>query len=302
MTSLNTVANLPSGGVAAAPIDNSRPRAAGIRIPLIAMQRINGYLNAKDKSSLVLACRSAMLTPQQQSCLAELNTTNYLTYEKILSSQDTLGIRRGDWASLLKLCPRLEYLRLMNTEIRSDEGLAIIRALPPSVTRLDLCGCSWIDDRVLGVIAENARLRCLYLDECPHIMNGNAGLRLILQKNPSLDELTLSGNPWVNPETLEILAAHPNLDTLNLQDCQNMANEGLRVLVDGRAVGEIKVARGQRITDLQLTDNDWVDDVSLYMLSECRSLKTLGLRRCNHVSEGALVRLRRERPDIDIQT
>jgi hypothetical protein len=133
-------------------------------------------------------------------------------------------------------------------------------------------------------------------------MNGNAGLSLILQKNPNLDELTLSGNPWVDLETLEILAAHPKLDTLNLQDCQNMGNEGLRALVDGRAVGEIKVARGQRITDLQLSDNDWVDAVSLHMLSECRSLRTLGLRRCNQVSEGALARLRRERPDIAIST
>jgi len=210
--------------------------------------------------------------------------------------------------------PHLAHLDISGSNV-ADWGL--VGAWPPSLTSLNLSGCSKITDAALSRVGH---VKKLVLDACPGLKGSGlkelrgvrelsiSGLQLSnweglkhtgltelnagpdifmddLRDLTSLSSVCLSGCPALSDESLASLTS---LTRVSLLECDNVKAEGLAPLT--------------RLSKLALVFCSGVNDAALVELGSMRSLTHLHLIGCDAVTETALQTFKDARPDIVLVT
>ncbi|CAM8975739.1 unnamed protein product [Rhodiola kirilowii] len=166
----------------------------------------------------------------------------------------------------------LETLSLKGAAGLTEEGLASLTLLAPSLKSINLSEFSLITAQAIYTIAKTygSSLKELYLDECPMI---DAMLMLpSLMDLKSLEVLSVAGVPTVTDEFVvqiaEVCGSH--MKEWRLADCLNLTDKSIEVLG----------AKCPNITFLDLSNLNKLSDLSLqYITHGCRSIRHLKLHR-----------------------
>jgi len=237
------------------------------------------------------------LIPQLPRSLTEITNTGGLIYNN------------NDLRALLTQCPLLESYRIIDASWPNDETCGILAA-HPGLRRLDLRWTSsvtnaglktlldgnrhltelrisnnWVNDVTMDILASYPSLRNIDLFHCQNMTN--AGLKILLEGNRRLEQLDLHETDWVDDETMGLLAAHPALRHVNLSQCPNITNAGLKTLFE----------RNQQMT-LDLQHNTWVNDDTMGLLAARSGLRNMDLRDCPNITNAGLKILLEGNPQL----
>ncbi|GAB4225451.1 MAG: hypothetical protein Tsb0021_00160 [Chlamydiales bacterium] len=161
--------------------------------------------------------------------------------------------------SFLSKLPRLEVLDLHET---FEVPVSVLVQHFPSVSRLNLEHCDWVDDDFFVKI---------------------------ISKLYKINDLNLAGNSQLTFRTWGALIELRGLNTLNVSRCRNLSDDDLDLLA----------ASCPSIRSLNLSGNKNIGDIGLMSLTQCSQLKVLTLSFCVGISPGGLVEFAQWGPKLD---
>ncbi len=168
-------------------------------------------------------------------------------------------------AQVLRAMPLLRRFTLRRANQVTDAGLAAL-ADCPELEVVALIEMPSITGASVDALRQVAQLRSLDMRNCGRLTTADFTRLATLS---ALSELKVGG-PAVNDQVLAILARHPALTSLSIEDAQ-ISPAGLQQLA---AVSELP----RRLQSLSLTRCAGVTDDSLHMLTAFGALETLALR------------------------
>jgi len=168
-------------------------------------------------------------------------------------------------ARILKAEPLLRRLTLRRVNRVTDAGLAALSACP-ELEVVALIEMSGITGEAVAALRRIERLRSLDVRNCGQLTTADFTQLASLS---ALLELKVGG-PAVNDQVVAILAAHPALTSLAVEDAQVSA-AGLHTLADASQFA-------QRLQSLAFARCSGITDESLQVLGAFRTLETLSLR------------------------
>ena len=190
-------------------------------------------LNQSNPSPDNLACLLKAVPKLKFFSLDECNNLDEssLTLEPgSLSSLERIGLNQSNpsldnLACLLKAAPKLKLLGLDNCKNLADSNLTLEPESLPCLETLCLNASNPSPDNLACLLKSAPKLKRLALDNCKNLAYSN----LILEPGslPCLETLCLNASN-VSTENLEcLLRATPNLKTLSVDNCKNLADSNL---------------------------------------------------------------------------
>ena len=185
--------------------------------------------------------------------------------------------------SCKRLCGQVQSLRVQKHHFSDFQTTLTVKY--PHLKCLDLSFVQHLSIEALtGVFSTCSQIQSLNLTS----IATDKLLVAIAQKAKSLRCLDLTGSlDQVSDVGLAAISNCP-LEDLNLAQCWNVSNEGLKHVLD---------KRGPELTRLVLKNNFWVNNETLLMIHVCKKLRTLDLtsgRPMTHLPplKGRLIHLR----------
>lgn len=192
-------------------------------------------------------------------------------------------IEPGSLAEVARLT-RLEALSISGASGVGDEQMMCLSG-PTTLAYLDVRETG-VSDKFLAHIADiYPQLTQINLRRCKNITGNGVSHLSSLGK---LRHLTLN-NTSMDRVAIKSLAGFKHLAELELVDT-------------GIGDEEVALLKNTRLTVLELAENPLVTDRSLEVIASMKSLRRVNLRRCTALTETALARLRRRRPDLAVKT
>lgn len=192
-------------------------------------------------------------------------------------------IEPGAFAEVARLT-RLETLSISGSPGLGDEEMMRLTG-PATLSNLDVRETA-VSDKFLAHIADiYPQLTQINLRRCKNITGD--GVRH-LSRLGKLRHLTLN-NTNMDRAAIKSLAGFKHLVQLNLVDT-------------GIGDEEVALLKDTRLTALELAENPLLTDRSLEVIASMKSLRRVNLRMCTDLTETALARLRRRRPELAIKT
>lgn len=191
-----------------------------------------------------------------------------------------------------------------NLENMSLEGCCISRTsihnflwANSRLVHLNLSGLEGATDAAMAIIAANCpKIEHLNVSWCKHVTT--TGLHKIMDSCPNLTDLRAGqGKGWDNIEFMETLFHKNQLERLVLMNCDNLTDEALAVLMEGRD-SEMDYLTGRpivpprKLKHLDLTKCWGISDVGLRtMVNNIPEIEGLQLSKCRRVFDTTLVEL-----------
>ncbi len=253
---------------------------------------------------------------QWQLYKLELNSPELIAYKEVLnaitsSTQDCAPLQELNFRSMMfkfsadnilnKLFNRMQAITSIIFNLCMNLTDADIDQLQflPRLKILQCIICPKLTVQSVKSIAENnASLIHLVLEACQGL---TPDLATPLKNNKYITKLSLKGS-HVNDSTLLMISTFQKLNDLNISECPDVTEEGMRHLVDnGTPITHLHCANAILINDnavlhisriptlqhLQLANNAITGD-SLNSLQLCRSLASLSLSRLSEIKDSEI--------------
>eukprot|EP00899_Mesostigma_viride_P027473 jgi/Mesvir1/7910/Mv25065-RA.1 len=178
-----------------------------------------------------------------------------------------------------------------------SEDNVVCQALPfvfAKLGKVDLAACACVCKGWMAVAYEPALWQTLDLRGMPP-PRATALLRRLSQPPPHMacvTEINLEFQKWVEDRHLsELLRGQPYLTAVNLNACQSVTDEGIRLLAESPC--------GPNLTSLSLYWNLNVTNLSIFRIAaSCPNLTTLNVSGCKNVTDGAITKLASSCPKL----
>ncbi len=185
----------------------------------------------------------------------------------------------GVFMAFIANCPKLQHLSF---PVNNEQTLALAQHCP-DLRFLNLTMCYDLTVETLSLLADKCpNLRSLSFNNCKLLTDDH--IAVLAQRCRKLEVLILSGCSLLTDNTIVALSRYcPNLRTLDLRQFR-FAQESISMLANGFP----------RLESLDLSECQDLDDESIELFAECKTLKFLETAGCSKVSSrGRLIALRK---------
>ncbi|XP_072290158.1 F-box/LRR-repeat protein 17 [Eucyclogobius newberryi] len=192
--------------------------------------------------------------------------------------------------ALAKGCPKLQRLYLQENKLVSDRSMRAVAEHCPELQFVGFMGCPVTSQGVIHLTA----LSNLTVLDLRHISElNNETVMEVVRKCRNLSSLNLCLNWSINDKCVEIIAKEGrSLKELYLVSC--------------KITDHALIAIGQYSTTIETVDAGWCKDITdqgaTQIAQSSKSLRYLGLMRCDKVNEETVERLVVEYPHIVFST
>ena len=223
--------------------------------------KLNGLsqISAESLKSLWLSCSKLI---KFEMC-AELRTTS--SHRRSTMPHISDDILKSTHALKLK------EIKLSGACLVTDTGACVLSSRCLFLTHVDVSYCNGITDKLLIVLSNKSkRLNILNVSGCNKI--GDIGVSAVLKGCPLLARFEAAGCARITDVGVTAAPSLPNLEALNLRNCDRISDVSLRYLA--------KNAPNLRNLDVNSLDLVSIDGVAAVALG-CRKLGALNCSNCN---------------------
>ncbi|XP_037114326.1 F-box/LRR-repeat protein 17 isoform X1 [Syngnathus acus] len=200
------------------------------------------------------------------------------------------GLSDEGMVALAKGCPKLEKLYLQENKLVTDQSMRAVAEHCPELQFVGFMGCPVTSQGVIHLTA----LRNLTVLDLRHISElNNETVMEVVKKCRKLSSLNLCLNWSINDRCVEIIAKEGrSLKELYLVSC--------------KITDHALIAIGQYSSTIETVDAGWCNDITdqgaMQIAESSKSLRYLGLMRCDKVNEETVERLVVQYPHIVFST
>lgn len=191
----------------------------------------------------------------------------------------------SEFSVVVHRCPLLKVLSVSESESFSDRLLD----LPQGLNGLDLSKCGWLTHQ---------------------------NLRKIFENNDSLNRLSLASNIQLNYTSWGLLKLLKGLLRLDISSCHQISDQDLKVILQaGRELTHLNLGRCTNLSDLSffeipklspnlvelsLAECRIYDAGLIDILSKCRKITRIHLRKCTTLSDKGVLEAVRNAPSLKV--